>query len=85
MAVSSLGCGTQDPHCVMWDLLLWCTDSPVVEPGLQSAQASLAAANGLSYSGARGILVPRPGVKPVSPALQGGFLHQGSPTVIIIL
>lgn len=58
LAVSSLGCGAQDPHCVMWDLLLWCTDSLVVEHGLQGAQASLAVAHGLSYSGACGILVP---------------------------
>ena len=50
-----------------------------MEPGLQSAQASLAGAHGLSYSGACGILVPRPGIKPVSPALQGGFLITGSP------
>ena len=79
LAVSSLGCGTQDPHCVTWDLSLQCTDSLVVERGLQRAQASLAGAHGLSYSGACGILVPRPGIKPVSPALQGGFLTTGPP------
>jgi len=79
LAVSSLVCGTQDPHCVTWDLSLRCTDSLVVEHGLQSAQASLAGAHGLSYSGACGILVPRPGIKPVSPALQGGFLTTGPP------
>ena len=28
--LSGLSCGTQAICCVMWDLLLWCTDSLVV-------------------------------------------------------
>ena len=39
-------------------------------------------AHGLSCPAAWGILVPRPGIEPVSLALEGGFLaldHQGSP------
>ena len=67
----------------MWDLLLWCTDSPVVEPGLQSAQASLAAANGLSYSGARGILVPQPGVKPVTLHCKGDSYTREVPQLLL--
>ena len=34
---------------------------------------------GLSYSMACGILVPRPGTEPVSPAFQGGVLTTGPP------
>ena len=33
--------------------------------------SSIVSAKGLSCSGARGILVPRPGTKPMSPVLQG--------------
>ena len=33
----------------------------------------------LSRSAAGGISVPSPGIKPVSPALQGGFLTIGPP------
>ena len=33
----------------------------------------------LSCPVARGILVPRPGIEPASPALEGGFLTTGSP------
>lgn len=46
--------------------LLQCVDSIVV-------------ACGLSHPEAPGALVPRPGVTPVSPALQGGFLIIGPP------
>ena len=34
---------------------------------------------GLSYLGACGILVPRPEIEPMSPALEGGFLTIGPP------
>ena len=34
---------------------------------------------GLSCSAACGILVPGPGIEPMSPALQGGFLTTGPP------
>ena len=40
---------------------------------------SLVLACGLTGSMACGILVPRPGIEPVSPALQGGFLAAAPP------
>ena len=40
---------------------------------------SVVVAHGLSCPGACGNLVPRPGIKPVSPALEGGFLPNGPP------
>ena len=48
---------------------------------------SVVAVNGLSYSKACGILVPLPGIKLMSPTLEGGFLplyHQGSPPSPVI-
>ena len=39
----------------------------------------LVVAHGLSSSSACGILVPRPGIEPMSSALQGGFLTTGPP------
>ena len=47
--------------CSTWDLPLWCTDSLVL-------------VHGLSCFAAYGILVPRSGIDPKSPALRGGFL-----------
>ena len=44
---------------------------------------SVAEAHGLSCPGACGILVPRPGIIPISLALEGRFLttgHQGNPS-----
>ena len=38
-----------------------------------------AAAHGLSCPVACGILVPRPGIEPLSPSLEGGFLTSGPP------
>ena len=40
---------------------------------------SVVAARRLSCPTACGILVPRPGIEPVSPALEGGFLPTGPP------
>ena len=40
---------------------------------------SVVVAQGLSCPVAYGILVPRPGIEPVSPALEGGFLTTGPP------
>ena len=40
---------------------------------------SLVAAPGLSCPAACGILVPRPGIEPMFPALEGGFLTTGPP------
>ena len=42
--------------------------------GLGSRVGSVAVALRLSYPLACGILAPQPGIKPASPALQGGFL-----------
>ena len=48
--------------------------------GLYSCGAgSVVVAHRLSCYTARGILVPGPGIEPVSPALQGGFLTTGPP------
>ena len=40
---------------------------------------SFVATRGLSCPAACGILVPRPGIEPTSPTLEGGFLTTGSP------
>ena len=40
---------------------------------------------GLRHSMACGILVPTPGIKPVSPALVGGLLTTGPPAVVVQL
>ena len=40
---------------------------------------SVVAAHGLSCPTACGILVPRPGIKPMSPTLEGGFSTTGPP------
>ena len=40
---------------------------------------SVVVARGLNCPMACGILVPRPGIKPASPALEGGFLTTGPP------
>ena len=55
--------------CGTRTLELWCLDSRVCR--LSSC--------GLSHSVACGILVPQPGIEPMSPALQGGFLTTGPP------
>ena len=52
--------------CGRWDLSLWHADSLVV-------------AHRLRCSTTCGILVHGSGVKPASPALQGGFLTTGPP------
>ena len=74
--------------------LLWCLGSSlqhvgfsvVVVHGLQSVWAvllwptcSVVVALGLSFPVACGILVPRPGIEPTYPALEGGLLTPGPP------
>ena len=54
--------------CGMWVFL-----SVVEAPG------SVVAARGISCPLACGILVPRPGIKPVSPSLEGRFFTTGPP------
>ena len=47
--------------------------------GLQSMGVSVVEAHRINYLGACGILVPRPGIEPASPALQGRLLITGPP------
>ena len=65
LAASGVSCGMWDLLCIMWGLLLWCTDSLVVL--------------GLSGPAGCGVLVPGSGIEPQSPALEGGFLTAGPP------
>ena len=52
-------------HCSAWaSLWLWCAGSK---------------ARGLNCPTECGILVPQPGIEPMSPALEGGFLTTGPP------
>ena len=51
----------------------------VAEHGLLGTGASVVVAHGLCCCRAYGILVPRPGIEPMSPALEGGFLTTGLP------
>ena len=59
-----LGCGSKDLLCLMWDLSFWLIR-------LRNC--------GLRVPWRMGFLVPQPGIKPVSPALQGHFLSTGPP------
>ena len=47
--------------------------------------AALVEAGVFRCSVACGILVPRPGIKPASPALEGGFLTTGPPGKLLLL
>ena len=64
--------------CVTWVLSLRCMDS-LVGAHVRQSRGSVVRAHGLSCSTACGILVPRPGITPTSPALQGRFLTTGPP------
>jgi len=67
LAASGLCLGTWALHCGTWaSLYLWLEGSVVVVWGF-------------SCPAARGILVPRPGIEPMSPSLEGGFLTTGPP------
>ena len=58
---------------------LWGTRTSVTTaPRLLSLDAEVVAL-GLSCPMVCGVLVPRPGIEPVSPALEGGFLTTGPP------
>ena len=69
----------------MQDLLLWFVGCFLaVVWGALEHTGSVVVVCGPSCSAGRGILVPRPGIKPVCPALQSTFLttgHQGSPSL----
>ena len=62
---SCLRCSTWDLCYIMWHLSLWHT--------------TIVGMHGFSCPLGCGILVPWPGIKPSSPALQGGFLTTGLP------
>ena len=49
------------------------------DAGVTDRVGSVVAAHGLSCTAACGILVPRPGIEPVSPALEGGFFTTAPP------
>ena len=66
LAVLGLSCGTGDLHCDQQDLLLQCVGSVV-------------AASRFSCSKACGILVPHPGIEPMSPELEDVFITTGLP------
>ena len=53
------------------------------EHGLEGTQTSVVVVHRLSGPEAYGILVPGPGIKPVSPELAGGFLTTGPKDVIL--
>ena len=79
MAASGLSCSTRD-------LLCSTQASLVAVPGLSTCGAwapehvgSVVVVCGLSCPVACGILVPQPGIKPASPALEGGLLTTGPP------
>ena len=67
--VSGLSCSMQNPRCIIQNLLLSYTDSLIV-------------AHGLSCSEASGILVPGPGIEPLSLALQVRLLTTGPPAKV---
>ena len=80
LAVLGLSCGMQA------SLQLRHAGSLVVTHRLSSCgtraaehAGSVVAVHGLSCPTACGILVPRPGIEPASPALEGGFLTTGPP------
>ena len=73
MAASGLSCDMQGI------LLRGVGFSRVAVHGLRSVRAQWLAAHGLSCSAACVILVPHPGIEPVSPALQGGLSTTGPP------
>ena len=75
---SGLSSSMHDLHCVTWDLSLWCTDSLVVVAALV-VEVWVVWVFGSRCSMGYGILVPRPGIKPASPASQGSFLITGPP------
>ena len=78
LAVLGLSCSMWVLHCGVWDLSLQYKDTLVLTCRLESA-GLVGEAHGLICSEARGILVPWPGIEPMFPAFQGGFLTSGPP------
>jgi len=92
LTASGLTCSTWDLRCVVQNLIIRAqglSGSGEHAPGWAGFcscstwtleyTGSVVVAHELSCSVARGILVPQPGMKPVSPALQGTFLTTGPP------
>ena len=73
LAALGLSCVMQHLCCIMQGLSSQHMASLVV------AHGSVVAVHGLSCSSTCGIFVPRPGIKPASPTLQGKFLTPGPP------
>ena len=70
----ALPCSTQDFNCIMWDL-----HGGAGTLDIHNVQPQWLQHSELSCSEVCGILVPRPGIEPASPVLEGGFLTTGSP------
>ena len=62
-----------------WDLLLWLAGFSSCDAQALEHEGSVVVACKLSCPVACGILVPGPGIEPVSPALEGRFLTTGPP------
>ena len=75
LAASGLSCGMGDLCCSIWDLSLQPSGFFLVE----GPRFSVVVVRGLSCPMACGILVPQPGIEPMPPALEGGFLVTGPP------
>ena len=69
---SLCSCGTQAPGC-MGSVVCG------VQALLLRHASSAVLVHGLNCPAACGILVPRPGIEPASPALEGGFFTTGPP------
>ena len=72
MPASGLSCGTRD-------LSLRCAGSSSCGVRAPKCVGSVVVVHGLSCPATAGIIVPRPGIEPESPALEGGFLTTGPP------
>ena len=64
-----------EKHVFIWLHWIWVVAHRIIFLGT----GSVVAVRELSFLLARGILVPWPGMKPASPALDGGFLATGPP------
>ena len=69
--------------CIMQDLSLWCTDPPLAwaqelqHTGIVAWSLAQLPRHWHSCPVAGGIQAPRPGIEPMSPALEGRFLTTG--------
>ena len=79
-------CGEKMATCTFTSLFIWLHWVYVVSrrifccgPWAPECGGSVVAVGRLRCSAARGVFVSQPGIKPTSPALQGGFLTTGPP------